>query len=96
MSSFTLPRFAKTGGKTQKLGDSQGVESPSTRSPSFFRTIKDKLQKTNGVFGSSSLFDREKDVPDTPDSKSYFSKVDGNATMARTVNAFAWVSLSAS
>ena len=94
MSTFTLPRFAKTGGKTQKFADGQtGAESPTTSSPSFFRTLKDKLGKTNGVFGGSQTFDRERDLPETPESKTYFSKTNGNGTMGRTINAFAWVLL---
>lgn len=92
MSTFTLPRFAKTNGKTQKFSESQGVESPSSRSPSFFRTIKDKLGRSNGVFGSSQVFEGEKDLPETPEHKTYFSKTAGNGTMSRSINAFAWVS----
>lgn len=87
MSTFSLPKFAKTNGKTQRVTES---DSPVTSSPSFFKTIKDKLGRTNGVFGGSQTLERDRDDPDSPDSRFYFSKISGNTTI-RTVNAFAWV-----
>lgn len=85
MSGFTLPRFAKTNGKTSKFSESgQSVDSPSTRSPSFFKTLKSKLKRTSRSMGSRSFDD------DDDDDKSYFSKTGGGST-AKNISAFAWV-----
>lgn len=69
------------------------MESPSSRSPSFFGTIKAKFGKTQGIFGSSQGFEsRERESPESSEGKSYFSKTSGQGTAGRTFTAFAWVS----
>lgn len=85
MSGFTMPRFAKTSGKSLKVSENEVGESPKTSSPSFFRSLKDKLGRTT----MSQSFDRED--PENTEDKSYFSKTAGTATMARNISAFAWV-----
>lgn len=80
MSGFNLPRFAKTGGK--KLDGGPGLDSPGTKSPSFFRTLKAKLKNV----GSRS-FDEDDDTPD----RSTFGSSGGKKGGARSVHAFAWV-----
>ena len=89
MSGFSLPTFAKTKGKTQKFAENDVVESPKTASPSFFKSLKHRLGKSSR--GSQSF---DKDDPEAAEDKSYFSKTTGTATMARNINAFAWVGIS--
>lgn len=91
MSEGGIPRFAKTNGETQRRttqrphsfdGDPSFAKEGSGVS-AFFRSLKNKLRKTeslstskNGVFGST--------IPKgTPDDKTYFIKATGQATMAR-------------
>ena len=90
--SFSLPRFAKTNGRTQKptdVGEERGSETPTSRSPSFLQSLKRRLSGRS--MGSTNSFDADS----TPlEDKSYFSKTSGTSTMARHINAFAWVRLS--
>lgn len=86
MSGFTLPKFAKTNGKTQKATEAgRDVESPSTRSPSFFKSLKSKLAQSHRSMGSKSFDEDNEPFED----KSYFTKT-GGTTMAKNINAFAW------
>ena len=89
--SFSLPRFAKTNGRTQKptdVGEERGSETPTSRSPSFLQSLKRRLSGRS--MGSTNSFDADS----TPlEDKSYFSKTSGTSTMARHINAFAWVRL---
>ena len=87
--SFSLPRFAKTNGRTQKPTDvGEERESPTARSPSFLQSLKRRLSGRS--MGSTNSFDADS----TPlEDKSYFSKTSGTSTMARHINAFAWVRL---
>lgn len=86
MTGGTMSRFAKTNGETQKLGtlktglDNDTLTKDGSGVAAFFRTLKNKLRKTESMSPKTANFHATSKFADD---KTYFIKATGRGTMAR-------------